>query len=178
MFDLRYSDDESSEVICIINDVTVLSKSLDGLEPLTSYTVRIRAGNSVGNSDFSTQVTFSTYGEGRPGMHISSVGQISLTQLKESSYLDLVTSLSFFCAGMIEIQATPQITVTVGGVEIVVLQCTLQGADAGDNINYVWMREGDSLPANAEISGGKLNLLKYWMAHLHYFISCLCSMIL
>lgn len=66
MIEIRYrksSDDLNSEVDCVINDITQTSKMIDGLEPLTSYSIRIRAGNAVGNSSFSSDVTFSTFGE-------------------------------------------------------------------------------------------------------------------
>ena len=65
MFELRYrrsSEDVSSEVNCEISGTDDLSKVLTGLDPLTVYTVRIRAGNSQGFSDFSPTVTFSTFG--------------------------------------------------------------------------------------------------------------------
>lgn len=65
MIEIRYRrrDDGGSEVNCVINDITQLSKMIDGLEPLTSYDVSIRAGNTIGNSGFSPNVTFSTFGE-------------------------------------------------------------------------------------------------------------------
>ena len=58
--------------------------------------------------------------------------------------------------GAIEIQATPPDVVTVGEVESVVLECTLQGAETGDGIDYVWTGEGNSLPNNAQTSGSKI----------------------
>ena len=66
MVEIRYrksSDDVSSEEDCVINEITQMSKVIEGLEPLTSYSIRIRAGNAEGNSDFSAEVTFSTFGE-------------------------------------------------------------------------------------------------------------------
>lgn len=66
MVEIRYrksSDDVSSEEDCVINEITQMSKMIEGLEPLTSYSIRIRAGNAEGNSDFSAEVNFSTFGE-------------------------------------------------------------------------------------------------------------------
>lgn len=57
--------------------------------------------------------------------------------------------------GPIEIEANPQATVTLGEVQSVRLQCTLQGSTVDDNINYQWSREGGSLPSNTQTNGGK-----------------------
>ena len=46
--------------------------------------------------------------------------------------------------------------VTAGEVESVELQCTLEGSDAQDDIEYLWERVGDSLPSSAQVDGGKL----------------------
>ena len=66
MVEIRYrkgSDDVSSEEECVINEITQTFKLIEGLEPFTSYSIRIRAGNAEGNSNFSAEVTFSTFGE-------------------------------------------------------------------------------------------------------------------
>ena len=62
-FELRYNRTSEDEESCVINGISDLSKTIDDLEPLTRYTVRIRAENAGGASEFSENVTFSTYGE-------------------------------------------------------------------------------------------------------------------
>lgn len=64
-------------------------------------------------------------------------------------------SAQSLCTGLIEIEAIPQARVSLGQVESIVLQCTLQGSAAEDNIDYQWSRQGGSLPSNLEINGGK-----------------------
>ena len=67
-FELRYrktSEDVSSDENCVINGISDLSKTITDLDPLTSYTVRIRAEDSGGASEFSESTTFTTYGEYR-----------------------------------------------------------------------------------------------------------------
>ena len=67
-FELRYrrtSEDESNEENCVIDGISDLSKTIIDLDPLTVYTVRIRAENAAGPSEFSEVVTFSTFGEYR-----------------------------------------------------------------------------------------------------------------
>ena len=62
-FELRYRrEDESNEESCVINGISDLSKTIDDLDPLTEYIVRIRAENAGGASEFSDDVTFFTYG--------------------------------------------------------------------------------------------------------------------
>ena len=56
-------DDVENEEICTITEVVRFPKLLTGLDPLTSYTVRVQATNSEGMSPFSDEVTFSTFGK-------------------------------------------------------------------------------------------------------------------
>ena len=131
--------------MCKIDNINTLSKTLDDLDPLTSYTVRIRAGNSQGDSEFSGDLIFSTF------------GKILYTKSQYSE--TIFTSMLFVITGAIMIQATPPGAVMIGVVDSVVLQCTLEGAEQEDDINYQWSREGGSVPEDAIISGGKN---QYW----------------
>ena len=56
--------------------------------------------------------------------------------------------------GAIEITASPQGTITTGQVERVTLQCLLQEAGPGDNIQYQWTKDGASVPTGVQINGG------------------------
>ena len=131
-----------SESICTITEMIQLPKTLSNLDPLTSYTVRVRAGNSVGMSPFSDEVTFSTFGKQKMTANLSRSFNISCFHNCD-------------CTGGILIEATPMGVVTVGEVESVDLLCTLEGSDAQDNIEYLWERVGDSLPSSAQVVGGK-----------------------
>ena len=52
------------------------------------------------------------------------------------------------------IEASPAGVVVVGQVESIVLQCTLEGAEQADDVEYQWTREGGSLPSNTVITDG------------------------
>ena len=60
------------------------------------------------------------------------------------------------CIGAIEIEATPPGVVTIGGVESIVLTCTLQSIEPNNGIVYMWTRGENSLPSGAQISGSEL----------------------
>ena len=64
-YTVMYSDGENQPME-ITRDSTTLSAVLMELQPLTQYTVRVRAGNTAGDSDFSAGDTFSTFGEDQP----------------------------------------------------------------------------------------------------------------
>ena len=74
----------------------------------------------------------------------------------------------YLCVGAIEIEATPPGVVTIGGVESVMLTCTLQSIEPDDGIVYVWTRSENSLPSGAQINGSELffNNMLHIMLHI------------
>lgn len=52
------------------------------------------------------------------------------------------------------ITQTPSGTVTAGEGVGVSLECLLQGAQQGDNIQYVWTKDGNNLPTGVQNNGG------------------------
>ena len=135
----RSSEGTGSETLCTVNNE--VSKILLNLDPQTDYVVRLRAINSVDDSDFSDEVTFTTFG----GFCVYSTLQQQHIRL-----------IIFHCfTGAIVITASPEGTITTGQGQIVSLQCMLEGATSGDNIQYQWRKDGASVPSGVQTNGGR-----------------------
>ena len=53
------------------------------------------------------------------------------------------------------ITASPEGTITTGQDQSVSLQCMLEGATPGGNIQYQWSKDGASVPSGVLTNGGR-----------------------
>ena len=84
------------------------------------------------------------------------VGSASNFTAHTSLSIDKLSCLIVFCiAGAIVIMASPEGTITTGQGQSITLQCSLQGSQAGDNIQYQWTKDSTDIPSGVQTNGGK-----------------------